>query len=504
MEFTVLIIDDNRLAVEALTKTIPWDELGLPVIGSAANGREGMRIIAAQHPDIILSDIHMPEMDGLTMMEQMADELASSRVIFITAYEKIEYASRAIKLSAFDFILKPIDNQELCESLRRAKHSLLRDRDEEERSGKLKAVLQRTRLLAALTQGYGVPDGSLVRSFSETPPDSYFLLVAETQGGFSGPALQRLDFISFPEHLDIVTALVNGDIVLYCGIHGDDVWQSVSRSIATRLSQNLLGVNMAVSNPHTDPAEFRIAYEEALQALLYHHIYERSTELDFYCSSQSNAAKHTWLKDAEQLCSKMAQKVDSIEPEQVWTTVMEKSGGRLRLIKVMLMFFCTKVMQDKMSASKWTNSLDIIVCNLTKFNTEAGARRWVDTFFEEVRSINVPASTSLVHSVLEYVKTHVTDGLVLEDVAEKFYVSPNYLSTLIRKETGQTYRQFVIDAKMSMARQLLNDTRMRVEDIAYAIGYENYISFYNIFKKIEHCSPSEYRLSKRGGQGSGL
>jgi len=92
---------------------------------------------------------------------------------------------------------------------------------------------------------------------------------------------------------------------------------------------------------------------------------------------------------------------------------------------------------------------------------------------------------------------HVTEGLVLEDVAEQFYVSPNYLSTLIRKETGQTYRQFVIEAKMDMAKQLLNDTRMRVEDIAYAIGYENYISFYNIFKKLEHVSPSEYRLSKR-------
>ena len=162
MEFTVLIIADNRLAVEALRKTIPWTELGLRLIGSASNGVDGRKIILEQRPDIILSDIHMPELDGLSMMEQLADELAGSRVIFITAYEKIEYASRAIKLSAFDFILKPIDDRELCDSLLRAKKSLLRERDEEERSGKLRAVLQRTRLLAALTQGYGVTDGSLI------------------------------------------------------------------------------------------------------------------------------------------------------------------------------------------------------------------------------------------------------------------------------------------------------------------------------------------------------
>lgn len=498
MDLTVLIIDDNRLAVEALKKTVPWSELGLTLLESASDGREGMERIAALHPDIVLSDIQMPEMDGLTMMERMADELSSSRVIFITAYEKIEYASRAIKLAAFDFILKPVDNDELCRSLLRAKESLLRDRDKEKHSGELRAVYQRARLLAALTQNFGVTDGTLIRSFADSEPDSYFILVAETPGGFSGPALQRLDFISFPENLDIVTALVNGDVVLYCGIHGGEIpWQAISRSIATKLSQNLLSVNMAVSDPHTDPTEFRIAYEEALQTLLYHHIYELNTDLDFYCTSQNNALKHTWLKDTEQLCGKLAQKADSIDAEEVWTLVLEKTGGRLRLIKVMLMFFCTKVMQEKMNSSTWTNSLDITVCNLTKFNTEEGAHRWLQIFFEEIRSINIPASASLVCNVLDYVKTHVTDGLVLEDVAEHFFVSPNYLSSLIRKETGKTYRQYVIEAKMDMAKQLLNDTRMRVEDIAYAIGYENYISFYNIFKKIEHVSPSEYRLGSR-------
>ena len=136
MEFTVLIIDDSRLAVQALEQTIPWEQLGLRLIGSASDGKEGMELIEKHRPDIVLSDIQMPEMDGLTMMERMADQLAGSRVIFITAYEKIEYASRAIKLAAFDFILKPVDNDELCKSLLRAKESLLRDRDQEERSGK--------------------------------------------------------------------------------------------------------------------------------------------------------------------------------------------------------------------------------------------------------------------------------------------------------------------------------------------------------------------------------
>lgn len=85
--------------------------------------------------------------------------------------------------------------------------------------------------------------------------------------------------------------------------------------------------------------------------------------------------------------------------------------------------------------------------------------------------------------MLEYIKNHVTEGLVLENVASQYFVSPNYLSTLIRRETGLTYRQHIIQAKLNVAKNMLDDTRMRVEDIAYAIGYENYISFYNVFKK---------------------
>jgi YesN/AraC family two-component response regulator len=142
--------------------------------------------------------------------------------------------------------------------------------------------------------------------------------------------------------------------------------------------------------------------------------------------------------------------------------------------------------------------VDITVSGITKLETLDSARIWLERFFDELQKINVPANSALVRSVLEYVREHVTEGLVLENVAAMFYVSPNHLSTLIRKETGITYRQHVINAKIAVAKQMLDDTRMRVEDIAYAIGYENYISFYNVFRKMEGISPTEYRFSKTG------
>ena len=87
MEYTALIVEDNQIALESLKRTIPWERLGLRLAATAENGRQGCDLIRQFRPDIVLADIHMPEMDGLSMVALMEEELADSRVIFITAYE---------------------------------------------------------------------------------------------------------------------------------------------------------------------------------------------------------------------------------------------------------------------------------------------------------------------------------------------------------------------------------------------------------------------------------
>ena len=500
MEYTVLIVEDNQIALESLKRTIPWERLGLRLAAAAENGRQGCDLIRQLRPDIVLADIHMPEMDGLSMVELMEEELADSRVIFITAYEKIEYASRAIKLSAFDFILKPLDNEELCQSLRRAAESLHKDRDAAMESERRDAALRRFRFMSALTANGADRTETVFLGFANRIPSGYFMICVESSDGVTGPMLQRVDFLDLPENLELVSAVLDGELVIYCGLSdGTAEWQIQARNIAQIISRNCLDQAVAVSALHTQAPELRTAYDEARQTLLRHVIYGRHTTVDFFGGQSANSTKLTRLVDLEQSCAKMAQKIDSVTAEAVWNVMMEKSGGKLRIIRIMLLSFCTKAMQEKSgNVSQWTDSVDISVYNITKLGDLDSARAWLDSFFHEIQKINVPANSSLVRNVLEYVREHVTEGLVLENVAAVFFVSPNYLSTLIRKETGITYRQHVINAKMAVAKQMLADTRMRVEDIAYAIGYENYISFYNVFRKMENMSPTEYRFSKCG------
>lgn len=120
MLLKVVIIEDNPITVRSLVETIKWETLGCEVAGTALDGEAGCQLILSTRPDIILTDIRMPKCDGLEMIETVRQSVPDCKVIIITGYDQFQYASRAIKLAIFDYLLKPIDSEELINCVRRA------------------------------------------------------------------------------------------------------------------------------------------------------------------------------------------------------------------------------------------------------------------------------------------------------------------------------------------------------------------------------------------------
>ena len=107
MLLKVVIIEDNPITVRSLVETIKWETLGCEVAGTALDGEAGCQLILSTRPDIILTDIRMPKCDGLEMIETVRQSVPDCKVIIITGYDQFQYASRAIKLAIFDYLLKP-------------------------------------------------------------------------------------------------------------------------------------------------------------------------------------------------------------------------------------------------------------------------------------------------------------------------------------------------------------------------------------------------------------
>jgi two-component system response regulator YesN len=121
--YQVVIIDDNRIVVQSIKKTIDWNALGCTVAGTAYNGIEGQKLIYDVKPQIVITDIMMPGFDGLEMIKTLKAANSNVKFIVITGYSNFEYARQSIKLGVFDFILKPIANDELTKAISKAVHA---------------------------------------------------------------------------------------------------------------------------------------------------------------------------------------------------------------------------------------------------------------------------------------------------------------------------------------------------------------------------------------------
>ena len=383
MSYRVLLIDDNQLALESMEKTIPWAEHDLELVGCASNGIQGCQMIRSLHPDILISDIQMPEMDGLTMLEQMKNELANSRVIFITAYDKIEYAARAIRLSAFDFLMKPVKNEDLIQSLDRAVQSMDRENSKIEKQAKEQTILRRARFLSALTAGSMEDIAHAFSGFVTGIPQNYFFMIAETESHVTEP-ISRMEFMTFPENVEILNAVLNHQLVMLCAMTGESGhWQSTARSIAATLQENFLGLTVAVSNLYSRPEDFYVAYQECRCALLRHDINGRTARVEFAYDLEGDALKHTRIEELDQVCEKIAQHITDIDPERLWSMILKKSGGNIRIIRTTLWLLCTKVIRSKLEQHQWTEEADMIVYDITKITREQEARDWLLRFLEE-------------------------------------------------------------------------------------------------------------------------
>lgn len=116
--YRVLLVDDDRLILRGLTSVLPWGEMDCEVIGTAVDGQEGLRMIREKHPDILLTDIRMPNMDGLTMAAAVRSEYPSMQMAVLTAFRDFEYARQAIRLGVCRYLLKPSNLEELEEAVR--------------------------------------------------------------------------------------------------------------------------------------------------------------------------------------------------------------------------------------------------------------------------------------------------------------------------------------------------------------------------------------------------
>ncbi len=502
MSLKVVIVEDNPTTVLSLVKTIDWDVMKCEVAGTAGDGESGGVMIRQLTPDIVLTDIRMPVKSGLDMIAEVREDVPDCRFVIITGYDEFQYASQAIKLGVFDYLLKPIDNEEVMRTVRRAAAVTRRQMENDVALEQAENLKMRAQLLTLLTndsqRGQGVHE--LLAGAGLQFHTYYIMALQQTEERyFSQAVLNRVEAVLARRRMRTVTLLLYDLAVIFVP-RGDDGkgWHEEATELAYDLFDELVNpVRIGVSGLGQSSHAIRQAYLQARRALWEAALRKGNRACVFYEDQGDGPVGQEHIADTQRQIDELiarAELTDGFAAEAA-RALAEQSGRQYSNLRAM-MFLYTTGLRRRFGLSA-DEELDAVMSGIWFVSTEEDVRLCLKELNEAfLRRMDMPKQSLLTRNALQYINLHAIEGIQLNDVADKLCVSANYLSALIRKETGVTFHEHMLEARMNVARSMLADPRILVEEVARAVGYGNYISFYNAFKRIEHMTPTEYRNRK--------
>ncbi len=502
----VVIVEDNPSTVQALTRTIDWAALDCEVAGCAYDGEEGRSLIEETLPDIVLTDIRMPQINGLDMIAMIREKLPDCKIIIITGYEEFEYASRAIKLSVFDYLLKPIDNEDVMRSVARAVQAAQRKQKSDGMLEQAVLLKRRAMLFSLLTndshRGQGVYD---MISEIGLQFDAYYILVVQLQDErvYSQATMHRIDSVLARRNANAVSVLLYDAVVVFVMRDSLDAgWRKdaclIAEDLAAQLTSPLaIGVSLLTTSRHA----IRSAYHQGRQALLEATLNNRSGGCSFY-QADGSCRGGEGMGKLYRCLDTLIEKADLSDASvtEAARVIAEQSGLQYSYLRAMVSLYCIALCRKFPVAGdgKMDGAMCATLYVSNREETEACLKQVAGLLRELRNEQQKNRYSQITRNAIQYIRLHAIEDFNLKKAADMLCVSPNYLSALVRKDTGVPFHEHVLKAKMGVACTMLADPRIRIEDVAHAVGYSNYYSFFNAFKRALQMTPSDYRNRQYG------
>ena len=509
-QFKVLIVDDEINIINGLALLI---ERYLPecrIVGMAYDGEQGIHQALVSQPDIVLTDIRMPQADGIALIRRLKEAGSQARFIILSGYTEFEYAKSAISLGVEDYILKPVEEDELCAVIKKVCASL------EMQNQQIKQIREYglREILTASGERRNIRLKLSVLDFS-LDAERYLCVVWEYDDREEKPALaglkesaaKCLDFcrtvltVPFLKSLAVL-------ILVYDKENEEKPGKAVIR-MKQQLSKNMdmefsVGIGLSCSRPEGICESF----EEARCALNY-KVIKGSGSVISYKEIQNLQTNQTLvdMQDVKQLedC------IDSMDDSGCRRAVdqifkkLEHAGDvsltDLQILSLNLVLSGIRkipFMQFQLNSYLGINILSLE--SISRFRTVEQLKNWIVNMLKSMNELmlkeNLPQRRDIVAEIKEYINKNYNQEISLNDIADRFYMNPYYLSQLFKKRTGETYQKYLTDIRMNRARKLLEETDLKIYEISEIIGYNDSNYFSRVFERQAGMKPLEYRTGE--------
>lgn len=510
---TVFIADDELIIRQGLQCIIDWEALGFTVIGEASNGEEALDFIVREQPDLVLLDIRMPKILGVDVVQHARERGFQGHVIILSGFTDFKYAQAAIRYGVDFYLTKPIDEKELLDAVTSLKETF---DAKNKQSDTLQHYRQKAHDMILFDIIMGHADFShLDLSDMQLNAEQYQIVIYEKYSHNASQMTYR-----FSDLLKVTNeknssyenmTIDNNEILLLKGNFTLQKFQEFlehyEREQKPQKDSPLDSLFITYGRPVTELSQVHISYEEALLLLQRRFFCENMQHTIGYDQLPEQNSGDTFRLTPEVLqhyCELLIGYIQAAKRNQVAETLHELENnlyGSPDDIPQIKLFLTDLYLSIKEKISHLYHNMNIPFPGNAKIIDFINKKYYlyeIILFFTEqfemiIRSIGNPSSEGVMDDIIHYIEHNYMDNIKLENIAPLFGYNSSYLGKIFSKKVGEGFNIFVDKVRIDHSKNLLENSSLKVYEIAEKVGYHNVDYFHTKFKKYVEMSPAEYR-----------
>ena len=518
----VIVADDEIRVCQLICNIVDWSLFNMQIVATAHNGIEAIKLVEAEKPDLLITDINMPGCDGLELIERLKSSYPEIEIIIISGHGDFNYAQKAIKFAVSDYLLKPLSKKDLSLSLQKMQEKFklkkqylsieqeLHIRKEQDLHYKkisfLKDIIK-----------YNKINAEQLKDLPSFNGDVFCCVIIKIDWNQS--TIKAYDIVN--DKLDKITSshfakfsdafLYNSDDMLYCLINlFNNEKEDLSKTI-----NNIL-IDLKEIEALFKPLIFTIAMSEIIegfedipnsfkqaQQALNQRIFLPNQKLIIWKQQKYSAID---LQNTSGMQNAIISALDNLNPAIAESSITEWKSIISKNINIDGKVFyetINNIYYDFFYEIKKHEIKEIII-NIDEFVYESSSINYYENLIDYFKNCIVDDITNLkiyrekrdklpIRKAREYIKSNYMNQINLDDIAKQVGFNSSYFSSLFKKESGMNFQEYLIKVRMDKARELLTDTNLSIAQICQDVGYSDRKHFSQSFKRLFGLQPKEYR-----------
>ena len=517
----IFLVEDEIVIRNGIKNSIEWEKEGYEFVGEASDGELAYPMIVKERPDILITDIKMPFMDGLELSRLVRKELPELKILILSGYDEFDYAKEAISLGVTEYLLKPVSSAKLLETLKGV--SVIIEQEREERdllkrySEEMKESTEHEKMRFF---GQLISEDLTMGEILETGKKFEMDLSAQAYEVILFKILTSLKNDGSGEHLaeacDAVEELAARLPYVYGFQRGVDGWAFLmtaeDEAQMKERAERFAGIGCAVLRLR----ELRRSFREADKAFAGRFTHDpnqiiTTRELqgvhdmdDFQVRGfgeieRTRGQIEKFLNNGteEEIESFSRAYIDEISVENFRSSLMRQYI--IMDVYIVIMSFCEKL---EISDARLKEDVEELKEAMQKIHSLEEIRKWMIRLLTRAIEARDTASGRRYSDIIEAAKiqienTYMAENISLNTVAASVGMSPSYFSSVFSREVGKTFVEYLTETRMEKAKELLMCSPLKTSEIGYEVGYKDPHYFSYIFKKTQGCSPKDYRARRK-------